>query len=206
MNSIRAILFDADGVVQLTPPDWIEQVAKLCNQPNRADDFVQAVFAAEQPSLTGEADFCEDLAGVLERWDAPCSLDDALRTWTLIEPDLEVLQLIKQCRSQGFIACLATNQQNYRATYMSEELDYASHFDYLFYSCDLGAKKPSHNYFSLICDHLNLPADQMLFIDDHLANVEAAQQAGLAAFQFHLSQGVATLKSSLESQGVILQL
>ncbi|UAL31820.1 hypothetical protein K8W59_03485 [Nocardioides rotundus] len=38
-------------------------------------------------------------------------------------------------------------------------------------------------------DRLGVPADQVLFIDDSLANVEGARGVGLLAEHWHLDQG-----------------
>lgn len=190
-------MFDADGVVQRTPSDWIDRVGKLCGQPDRAQAFVEAVFATEQASLIGEGNFEEDLQALLQSWGSPSVLDQALELWTLMEPDAEVLDFIDTLRSGGFIVGLASNQQSYRSEFMSGTLNYASAFDYLFYSHDLGEKKPSRRYFQLICDVLALEPTQIVFIDDHQANVDAAVGVGLRACQYHLSEGMHQLQKRL---------
>ena len=57
MQTIRAVLLDADGVVQLPGAVWSGSLAALCGDPSRADEFRAEVFAAEKPCLTGAADF-----------------------------------------------------------------------------------------------------------------------------------------------------
>jgi hypothetical protein len=56
MSTIRAVLLDADGVVQLPGSAWNASLDLLCGDPSRADEFRTDVFAAEKPCLTGAAD------------------------------------------------------------------------------------------------------------------------------------------------------
>ena len=83
---IRAVLFDADGVVQRTAPRWRDKIAGLCPKREHAERFLSDVFSAEKPCLLGEADFCEALHSVLERWQVNADIEIALRLWTMLEP------------------------------------------------------------------------------------------------------------------------
>lgn len=190
MTNIRAVLLDADGVVQLPQPNWQASLEKLCGDPTRAEDFLADVFAAEKPCLTGNTDFEPALAAVLRKWRSSVPVEDALRVWTQIEPSPDMLDLAGKLRSSGVAVALATNQQAHRAKYMTSTLGYAEHFDYLLYSCQLGHSKPSSEYFSSALARVMIDPQQALFIDDHETNVSAARQCGLEAEVFHLSEGM----------------
>lgn len=79
---------------------------------------------------------------------------------------------------------MASNQMNYRARYMSEDLGYSELFDREFYSCDLGHRKPDAAYFVAILANLELPPERVLFIDDNEDNVAAALELGMNAAVF----------------------
>jgi hypothetical protein len=64
---------------------------------------------------------------------------------------------------------------------MSEILGYKEAFDREFYSCDVGLAKPDLEYFRSILRELGIPPENVLFIDDKLENVCAAQEIGLLA-------------------------
>jgi hypothetical protein len=51
MSTIRAVLLDADGVVQLPGSAWSAALGLLCGDPSRADEFRTDVFAAERSQL-----------------------------------------------------------------------------------------------------------------------------------------------------------
>ena len=146
MPTIRAVLLDADGVVQLPGSAWSGSLGALCGDPDRADEFRADVFAAEKPCLTGAADFESALAQVLRKWQSSVSVEVALRAWTDIEPAADILDLVRSLRSSGVSVSLATNQQAHRAHFMTNSLGYRTHFDHLLYSCELGFSKPSVEY------------------------------------------------------------
>ena len=62
---IRAVLFEADDVLQ-SSPNFLAMVAGLVPEQHQAA-FGQAIFDAEQPCLTGEADFGERMLAVLRQ-------------------------------------------------------------------------------------------------------------------------------------------
>jgi len=64
------------------------------------------------------------------------------------------------------------------------------YFDYMFFSCEMGIRKPSEKYFHLIQNALGGTGefdpgrDEILFIDDRAENVRAAEQAGWKSVHF----------------------
>ncbi len=201
-GSIKVVLFDADGVVQRPHTSWISRLQSLCGDSHQAEAFLADVFAAEQPCLSGEGDFAVALRDVLQRWRSGASVEQALAVWTLIEPQAAMLELVASLRAAGRVVGLATNQQRYRARFMAGQLGYARHFDHLLFSCDLGFAKPQQAYFSAAVAVLDVAASEVVFIDDHEANVQAARTAGLNALQFHVDEGVDALTAALAGYGV----
>jgi putative hydrolase of the HAD superfamily len=203
--AIEVILFDADGVVQRQSAPWRDALGDLLGSTDGAlDDFLSDVFAVEHPLLTSQSEFAAVLGQVLARWGCVGSLDDALRVWTMIKVDEEVVQAIQRVRHTGVSCCLATNQHLYRARYMSETLEYDRLFDREFYSCNMGVAKPNPDFFRAILEDLRLPADNVLFLDDHEANVSSARQVGLHASVFDAASGTEALSGMLGEFGIVL--
>lgn len=199
---ICAVLFDADGVVQRTKSGWLDELGRLCGRPEHAEAFTQDVFKAEKPCLIGERDFERSLSSVLKKWDSPVDVSEALKIWQMIEPDDAVLGLIRAVRSHGTYVALATNQQQHRAEFMLNDLGYRDEFDHILCSCFIGHAKPSAEYFNNSVKMLGIPAEQLLFIDDHDLNVQSARAAGLQAQRFHLDDGFAALQGILKRYGL----
>lgn len=197
---IRAVLFDADGVVQ-SSPKFLAMVAAFVPDERRAT-FAQAIFDAEQPCLTGEAHFRERLFTVLAEWKLESSSDAFMRVFHDIQIDQGVLHLVESIRKSGIKCCIASNQQSYRATHMSAVLGYAKCFDREFYSHAIGAAKPDPEYFRSILSALSLPGDQVLFIDDSLPNVLAASQVGLQSEHFPSNSGSDCMGTLLRQHGL----
>ena len=53
----------------------------------------------------------------------------------------------------------------------------------VYYSHEIGMRKPNLNCYKFVIDDIGLYASRMLFLDDRLDNVEAAQKAGMKAVQ-----------------------
>jgi putative hydrolase of the HAD superfamily len=182
---VEAVLFDADGVVQRPTADRQAQWRALLGSADDAvGKFKSDIFAAERPCHDGRGDFLPALRQVLVKWNCVGSVDAALRAWTAIEVDRPIRDLIAEVRASGVPCHLASNQEPYRARHMSDVLDYRSVFDRLFYSCELGCSKPDPDYFRVVLGALEVPPQNVLFIDDMEANVEAARGVGIRAEVF----------------------
>jgi putative hydrolase of the HAD superfamily len=184
---IRAVLFDADGVIQNSKADdlplRIQRGMGFVPEPFEA--FLQEVFAAEMPAIAGQIELVQALEPVLAKWGAPGTAAAlAAAWWRSVDADAAVLALIAQLRQQGILCALATNQHRFRADYLRETYDYDQRFDRSFYSYALGCAKPDARYFQAILASLPFPPAQILFIDDLETNVAAARSVGITAAQF----------------------
>ena len=201
-----AVLFDADGVIQLAPDHLhLRLVEALGRAPEEREACMDAIFAAEAPALIGAASFESCLEPALKSLNAPCEVATVLDLWRDIACDQQVLALIADLRARGVFCALASNQERNRARHMSEQLGYGRAFDAEFYSCELGCTKPSAAFFETMIQRAGLDPARTLFIDDRLDNVEAARACGLIAEQFVLwrePDGAAALARLLAAHGL----
>jgi putative hydrolase of the HAD superfamily len=182
---IRAILFDADGVLQ-HPTDDLEArlQSALGFVPEPLAAFLAEVFEAEGPALAGQLDFVAKLDPVLEKWHAQGSGEKLAACWSSIAADEAILGLVARLRRAGYVCALTTNQQRYRAAHMAKVLGYEQKFDHSFYSCELGYAKPDADYFRAVIRALPFEPQELLFIDDRRDNVSAAAALGINAVRF----------------------
>lgn len=61
------------------------------------------------------------------------------------------------------------------------------YFERVYYSCNMGMRKPEERIFLQVCTENGLEPSETLFIDDSPQHVEGARRAGLAAY--HLTGG-----------------
>lgn len=185
MSGVRAILFDADGVVQHTTPAFRETLLAVYGDRPGADQFLGAIFAAERPALVGEVPFERALAPVIREYEFEDRREALLTAWRQVEPDQQALALVGALRERGYLCCLATNQQDLRRQFMSMELGYSATFDREYYSCDIGQRKPDASYFEHILADLGMAPAEVLFVDDSEANVAAAAALGMRTLHFN---------------------
>jgi len=200
---VRAVLWDADGVLQHLPAGWEASMRPVVE--GHIEDvpaFLSEAFELERPALLGEVSWLDVLPGLLERWDVAHLYDDALRVWLTIVPQVEVREVVSALRADGVRCYLATNQTEHRGRYMAEHLGYDDLLDGAFWSYELRAAKPDPVFFTAVLDRLDLDAADVLFVDDNLRNVEAARSVGLAAEHWHVDDGLSQLHACLARHGL----
>lgn len=204
--TIRALLFDADGVFQRPGAEFEPRLRAALGSPSEPlDEFLHAATEAELSTLTGEREFTEVLRPLLEAWAPAGSVAEVAACWLEIEPDPKILELITRLREDGYFCALATNQHRERGEHMVRVLGYDALFDRSFYSYELGQKKPDESYFRAVLAALPFSPEEVLFIDDHEENLAGAAGCGLATAHFlhdHTPQAVTALAGSLRQRSV----
>ena len=180
---VKAILFDADGVVVKGPrfSDILEE------KYNIARDKTEPFFSSEfQMALIGRVNLREVLIPYLERWGWNGTVDDLIKEWfESVGPDPKMVQKIAELRAKGILCCLASNQEKLRAAYLSNEMGLEKMLDKIFISAHIGHKKPLVEFFEYIAEHLDgIKKEEVLFWDDKDTNVDAARSFGFQAEQF----------------------
>lgn len=57
-------------------------------------------------------------------------------------------------------------------------------FDTVVFSAEEGVKKPQAEIYSIVCKRLSAAPDELIFIDDRIANIEGARRRGMWAIEF----------------------
>ncbi|CAN5422470.1 HAD family phosphatase [soil metagenome] len=175
---IKAILFDADGVLIHTELATVELVRKHGIPQSVSQEF----FSTEWGDiLKGRADTREKMAPYLKEWGWEGSVEDYQKFWFEFEHklDKDMIDNIQQLRKNNVKCYVATNQDKYRAEYMLKEMGFEHSFDGMFASAHLGEKKPDSLFFDKILLRLNLQPKEVLFWDDSEENVTAASKIGI---------------------------
>jgi HAD superfamily hydrolase (TIGR01509 family) len=201
----RAVLFDADGVLQRTAA-WREDLSDQVGDENEArnERLLDDIAQAEGPrTLTGEADLDHSLIKVLDRYDdVDLPVEAVHEAWHAIEVHEDVLDGVRSLAGRGVIRALTTNQNEPRAAWMRENLPYDELFDAQFYSCEMGLAKPDPAYFTHVLEALGVRPEDALFMDDTAENVESAARLGLRAELFARDGGRAELDRILALHGL----
>jgi len=180
---IRAVVFDVDGVL-VHPWRFRDRLREEHGiTPEMTRSFFRGPFV---DCVLGRADLREALVPHLESWTWKASVDELLQLWFSAEnaPNESVLAAVRKLRKRGLSCFAASVQERRRAHYLTHDMGFGVEFDALFFSCHLGVRKPDVAFFEVVSAQIGEPPGQLLFIDDHEANVDGARAAGWVAEQF----------------------
>jgi putative hydrolase of the HAD superfamily len=140
-------------------------------------------------------------AGVVDDWQLdlePAAFLEAFSTWP--EPPFEgALELVEAVQARvpaGFLS----NMNSYQWAANYEGIALTDAFSFRFLSFELGLVKPDAAVFEAVAARLPVACEQVLFLDDNVVNVEAADGAGFAAAHV---RGVDAARRALVSAGVL---
>jgi len=201
---IKAILFDADGVLQRPTVWWREALVPILGAADIAevDPFLRDIIKTELAHLCAPSGFDAALMETLTRWNCSERFADTAQVLNSIRLYDDVIEVIRVLRQAGMPCHIASNQQAGRAQHMSQRLGYKALFVEEFYSCRVGFAKPDFAYFNRVLELLDLPAQCVLFIDDRAENVDAAKRVGLPAAVYNGESGAKALRAILSKHGV----
>jgi FMN phosphatase YigB (HAD superfamily) len=151
-----------------------------------------------------EAGLCtpEEFAdGMVADWDLPLEPAAFLAefgSWPEppFEGALELVDAVHASVPAGFLSNMNSFQwdTNYEAIPLTQA------FAYRFLSFELGLVKPDAAIFEAVADRLPVPRRRVLFLDDNLVNVEAAEAAGFSACHV---RGIEAARGALVAAGVL---
>ena len=194
--AIRAVLFDLGGV--LLPFDRERRVAAIVERTGATAEAARAFMALELHHRLdlGEAsdfDVAAEFAaffgvriGPLEAANLLCSVFGP--------PNHELWVLAARLRRRAVVGGFSDNP-----ALVVQAFPEGAFLEPLFLSCELRACKPSDAAFAAVEAALGMARGQILFIDDTLANVEAARSRGWEAIHF---TGNAALMAELARRGL----
>jgi putative hydrolase of the HAD superfamily len=199
---IKALMIDVDGVVVTGRPqdgrNWGVDLERDLGMS--ASDLQREFFAVFWDDIIiGRAPLAERLADALATIAPHVGCDRLISYWFERDSRLDtaLLEDIGICRTGGMKIYLATNQEHLRARYLMQVLGLATHVDAIFYSADMGCRKPDQEFFRCIERRTGLDPDEVLLVDDTLTNVEAARLAGWNAVRWTEAASLRTIAHEL---------
>lgn len=112
----------------------------------------------------------------------------------------QVLECVRTLRKKGHLCVLGTNQEAHRAAYLRREMRLVEEFDQIFPSCELGAAKPSIEFFRGIQGHLKLQSTDLCLIDDSDGNIAGARTAGWNAIWYRSTADIPAIEKEANQQ------
>ena len=124
----------------------------------------------------------------------------------IMEPDLEMLEIKKALIKQKVPLVLISNINRFHLKYA--QTHYPAVFDDFHYkvlSCLVGVRKPDPEMWIWPMDFLGLKAEECLFIDDYLANIEAFRKLGGRGYYYNVTDTTFSHNGNLARERNILR-
>jgi glucose-1-phosphatase len=196
-EGIKNIIFDFGGVLfEIDYFKPIEAFSEL-GYKNFADVYTQAnqnpIFDLLETGKVSNEDFWKFLHNNVP----DASRDQVEHAWNCILLYLmpEKVRFVKSLREKGYRTFLLSNTNAIHVAVfekMIEEsmglVEFKSAFEKVYYSNEIGIRKPHPETFIAICEWNDLNKQETLFIDDSAQHVNGAREAGLHVF--HLTKGL----------------
>ena len=200
MKNIKTIIFDLGAVLlninyQLT----LIEFAKL--GVKNADSFYSNKV---QTNLFNEIETGKISADIflksLQKETENASTNEVRNAWNSMLLDLpkERIELLKKLK-QDFPIYLLSNTNCIHISEFRKKLgetkyqEFYNLFDKVYYSHEIGFRKPNKEAFQLILDENNIKANEVLFIDDSPQHIEGAKNLGIKTYHLKDGEEVTTL-------------
>jgi len=101
-------------------------------------------------------------------------------------------------KRKGIPVALLSNIDD-RLAKIIKEFDLYAPFTPCILSCEVGLEKPDPKIYELLLQEIQMPANQILFVDDRKENIDAALKLGFDAIVF---SSQAQLEKELQLRGI----
>lgn len=118
-----------------------------------------------------------------------------------LEPQRDTVAILKALNAIGHRLFFLSNMPEPYARYLEQHHDFLGCFEDGVFSARVKTGKPGLDIFRLALARFGVSAQESLFIDDHVENIQAASQLGLPALHF---TSAARLLQDLRARGLSL--
>ena len=200
---MQAAIFDYGGVMSFSPLWRVELLADAMQVPKEI--FSKIIFGGaysdkENPWHEAECGrqplnikFAEKMQKRLAPYGATFDLDFFLPWVSEAEndPDPAMIEVVNELRKAGYQLALLTNAVTEFRPVIEKTVPIYDLFDVIIDSSEVGMRKPDKEIYDLTSQKLEVDNDQCLMIDDLIANVHGAENAGMQGLLFTTSDETA---------------
>lgn len=204
-GSSRTVLFDVGGVLVDTHPDP-RSIAELFGDGSRGlttlVDQAMWTHRGEYDAGMSDREFWDRIAGDCGQPEPSSALLKelvALDASRMAVANEETLDLVRRLRRQAVRVGILSNAP-YPIAKAIRRSKWGSLFDFFAFSCDYGICKPSRGIYRDVLVRLDVPHENVVFIDDRRENVRAAELLGMQSIVW---KGVADTETRLKELGIL---
>jgi glucose-1-phosphatase len=187
---INTIIFDfGDVFINLNKEASIEAFKKLgLNGPNR--ELILANDSFEKGKIS-ELQFVE----TIQKHTQNAELQDILNAWNTLIGDFPLYRLeFLQMLTKKYRLFLLTNTDSIHISHFEHKAgisfykDFYSCFEKVYFSFEMGLRKPQKEIFSTIINKNELSPKRTLFVDDKKKNTDIAKRMGLHVWNLNVGK------------------
>jgi HAD superfamily hydrolase (TIGR01509 family) len=176
MKYIRAFLFDMDGVVTDTEPQYDLFLGRLRDEYQLASDFVDQVKGVRLPDIL--AKYFPHLPEEDKNKINDKVIDFELNIMKY-EPIPGIPEFIRSVKQEGYKVGLVTSSLRIKVEVALKELNMEEFFDALVTGDDVEKGKPAPDGYLLGARKLEVKPEECLVFEDSFAGIEAGKRAGM---------------------------
>ena len=183
--TIKALIWDLEGVLLKTEDDNLYlTVAKKLNAPY---EKVREIFFSDLNDKMDLGEVTQDQfnAYVMDTLqisrEKTALLEKVVDEESYIDKDL--VRIITKLRRDYKTGLLSNYSKDLRSK-IENEWALGSAFDEIIISCEVGVIKPDPAIFSLMLERLGVKAEESVFIDDRIKNIDGAKKMGFHTIFF----------------------
>lgn len=187
MTLPQLVVWDFDGVLNRNVVDgrfvWSDHMQEdLGLDPERLRDFL-FVSGRMRGVVRGQGDLADAVAEWLIGEGSEHTSDTVLDYWFTKDalPDAEVLGWLKASDARHVIG---TNNEARRAAFIEGTMGFGGIVEHIFASGRMGVAKPDDGFWEAIEAWSGIAPADILLVDDHAPNVEAAKARGWQGYHF----------------------
>ena len=202
-QTIKAIIFDYGNVLLDWNPRYVYR-RYFPHDPEAMEQFLQEVNFMEWNAHQDKGrSFTEGVAILSEQFPQYAELIQAYHDhWidSIGEAFTGTVEILKQLKQAGYSLYGFSNWSAETFPFARAKYDFFDLFDDMVISGAVGYVKPEPEIYRIILDKIGRPAQECLFIDDSLPNINQANTMGFATIHF---QSPAQLEEELKKLNLL---
>lgn len=202
-SPIKAIVFDYGNVLLTWNPRNIYN-RYFPNDPEGMEHFFQEVDFMDWNALQDKGrSFKDGVADISARYPQYAHLFQAYHDhWkdSIGEPLWDTVKIMERLKQKGYPLYGLSNWSVETFPYVRKKYDFFDLLDDMVISGEVGHVKPKPEIYHILLRKIGKPADECLFIDDSLPNIQQAQELGFDAIRFESPE---QLESALQERNLL---
>jgi putative hydrolase of the HAD superfamily len=187
---INAIIFDfGDIFINLDKPATISGLQKL-GMKEWNNELDQLNLSFEVGAISSE-----DFIGGFQKQLPNASKEDILKAWNAVLADFPFYRLeFLQGLSKKYRLFLLSNTDSIHINTFEEKSgisfykDFYACFEKVYFSFDIGMRKPDPKIYQFVLEQNNLVAENTLFVDDKTENTDSAAALGIKVWNLQIGK------------------